>query len=240
MSKVRKRWLYAGAAVTTTVVAGLFIAATVLSRRFEPFIREQAIEYMSERFDSEVQIAALRIKMPKLSPINVLLNRGKGATARVEGQGISMRYRNAPDLPQLFSINKFILEVDLGTLFEDVKTVNFVRLDGMSIFVPPKGERKPLGDGRGARTKIRSRARRGIQSPDSKSRNSQRKIDNSPQGSLKDSSRILSAKSDAEVSRYWPSRWTTTRSSPIRNLPDRSTLWGHSDLGWPMIRAIRA
>ena len=76
---------------------------------------------MSERFNSEVQIAALEFKMPKLSPINVLLNRGKGETARVEGQGISMRYRNAPDLPQLFSINKFILEIDLGTLFEDVR-----------------------------------------------------------------------------------------------------------------------
>jgi hypothetical protein len=145
MSKVRKRWLYAGAAVTTAVVAGLFIAATVLSHRFEPFIRQQAIEYMSERFNSEVQIAALRVKMPKLSPINVLLSRGKGATARVEGQGISMRYRNAPDLPQLFAINKFILEIDLGTLFEDVKTVNFVRLDGMRINIPPKGERQPLG-----------------------------------------------------------------------------------------------
>ena len=45
-----------------------------------------------------------------------------------------MRYRNAPDLPQLFAINKFTLDVDLGTLFEDVKTVNFVRLDGMNIY----------------------------------------------------------------------------------------------------------
>jgi hypothetical protein len=146
MSKVRKRWLYAGVAVTTVGIAALFIAASVLSRRFEPFVREQAIQYMSERFDSDVKIATLRIKMPKLSPLNVLLTHGKGVTARVEGEGISMRYRNAPDLPQLFAINKFTLDVDLGTLFEDVKTVNFVRLDGMNIFVPPKGERKPLGE----------------------------------------------------------------------------------------------
>lgn len=145
MSKVRKRWLYAVVVVVAVGISALLIAARVLSHRFEPFIRDQAMQYMSERFDSDVQISALRIKMPKLSPINVLLRRGKGATARVEGEGISMRYRNAPELPQLFAIRKFTLDVDLGTLFEDEKTVDLVRLEGMNIYVPPKGERRALG-----------------------------------------------------------------------------------------------
>ena len=165
MSKVRKRWLYAGVAVTTVGIAALFIAASVLSRRFEPFVREQAIQYMSERFDSDVKIATLRIKMPKLSPLNVLLKHGKGVTARVEGEGISMRYRNAPDLPQLFAINKFTLDVDLGTLFEDVKTVNSCGWTEWRFSFPPKGERKPLGES-GTEPQPEPEPAR-IQSPDS-------------------------------------------------------------------------
>src|SRR4051794_9774106 len=145
MSRVRKRWLYGISAAVGVIILALMIAASVLARRFEPFIREQAISYMSERFDCNVELAALRIRMPKLSPINVLLAKGRGATVHVEGEGISMRYRNAPDLPQLFAIRKFSLEVDLGTLFADEKVVNAVRLDGMEIHVPPKGERRALG-----------------------------------------------------------------------------------------------
>src|SRR3982751_6928027 len=119
MTQRKKRWLYAAGGVTVVTIAGLVIAASVLSRRFEPFIREQAIAYMSQHFNCDVELAALRIKMPKLSPINVLLTRGKGASARVEGEGIAMRYKGVPsDAPPLFRIRDFSLTVDLGTLFD--------------------------------------------------------------------------------------------------------------------------
>lgn len=136
--------MYGIAALAAVALIAVLIAARVLAQRFEPFIREQAVRYMSERFDSEVELAALRIRMPKLSPINLLLKRGKGASARVEGEGISMRYRSAPDRPKLFAIRKFNLDVDLGALFEEQKIVNQVRLEGMEIFIPPKGERGPM------------------------------------------------------------------------------------------------
>jgi hypothetical protein len=145
MTVRKKRWLYAVAGVSVVTIAGLAIAASVLSRRFEPFIREQAIAYMSERFNCDVELAALRIKMPKLSPLNVLLKHGRGAMAHVEGQGIAMRYKGAPaDAPPLFRIRDFSLKVDLGTLFDEHKTVDEVVLNGMEINVPPKGERQPL------------------------------------------------------------------------------------------------
>ena len=146
MTTRKKRWIYAVAGVSVVTIAGLAIAASVLSRRFEPFIREQAILYMSERFNCDVELAALRIKMPKLSPVNVLLTRGRGASARVEGEGIAMRYKGAPaGSPPVFRIRDFSLKVDLGTLFDETKKVDEVVLEGMEINVPPKGERKPLG-----------------------------------------------------------------------------------------------
>src|SRR5918993_4619127 len=96
MTVKKKRWLIGLTGVGVLTIAGLAIAASVLSRRFEPFIREQAVQYMSERFNCDVELAALRIQMPKLSPINLLLRRGRGASARVEGEGIAMKYKESP------------------------------------------------------------------------------------------------------------------------------------------------
>jgi hypothetical protein len=163
MSKRRKRWLYAAAGLTIATVVGLAIAASVLSRRFEPFIREQAISYLSERFQCDVEMAKLRIKMPKMSPLNVLLRKGKGASAGVEAEGVALRYRDAPaDTPPLFRMRRFNLKVDLGTLFDPVKTVDEVVLEGMEINVPPKGERRALtarnpGEDKGSAAEIHIR-----------------------------------------------------------------------------------
>lgn len=144
LSKRQKRWIYGISGTVGVILIALSIAVSILSRRFEPMIREQAIQYMSERFHSDVKLAALRIKMPKLSPIRVLLQRGRGAVARVEGEGISMRYKESPDLPELFAINRFHFEVDLGSLVDDTKTIDVVELEGMKIHIPPKGERRSL------------------------------------------------------------------------------------------------
>jgi hypothetical protein len=130
MTQRKKRWLYVAGGVTVVTIAGLAIAASVLSRRFEPFIREQAVAYMSERFNCDVELAALRIRMPKLSPINVLLTRGKGASARVEGEGIAMRYKGVPsDTPPLFRIRQFSFQSFVSRAFRFVRD-KLPRFDG--------------------------------------------------------------------------------------------------------------
>src|SRR5687767_5423047 len=147
MSKTGKRWLLGtGLAVLFGAIA-LFVLASVFSKRFEPFIRDQAVAYMRERFDSDVELADLRIHMPKTSTLRLLMSRGRGASAHVEGAGISMRSRGARDLPPLFSIKKFSFDVDLETLLVGTKTVKLVTLEAMEITIPPKGERPKIGAG---------------------------------------------------------------------------------------------
>jgi hypothetical protein len=145
MSKRRKRWLYAIGGITATIIIALVVAASILARRFEPFLRDQAVAYLSERFHSHVELASLKVRLPKFSPLNVLLRHGRGTSARVEGTGISMRYRDAPELSYLFKIEKFDFAVDLGSLFEDQTIVNHVDVDGMEINIPPKEDRRPMG-----------------------------------------------------------------------------------------------
>jgi len=102
ITKRKRRWIIGISTAVVLTFIGLVVAASVLSKRFEPFIREQALQYMRERFDADVELGALRIQMPKASPLAVLLNRGRGTSARVEADGVSMRYRGVPDMPPLF------------------------------------------------------------------------------------------------------------------------------------------
>jgi hypothetical protein len=140
----KRRWIIGISAAVVLTFVGLIIAASILSKRFEPFIREQALAYLRNRFDADVELAALRIRMPKASPLALLLNRGRGSSARVEAEGISLRYPGVTDLPPLFKMNKVGFHVDLGTLFSDANTIKLVTIDGMEINVPPKGRRQNI------------------------------------------------------------------------------------------------
>jgi hypothetical protein len=65
-----------------------------------------------------------------------------------------MRFGGDRSLPPLFTIKKVFFTVDLGTLVESRKSVNFVSLDGMEINVPPKGERTNSGGDSGANSNV--------------------------------------------------------------------------------------
>ena len=69
-----------------------YITVSRLSRRFEPYLREQAIEYLQKRFNSDVQIASLKVRLPRTSPIRLVLTHGRGAHRPRRG----LRDRAAP------------------------------------------------------------------------------------------------------------------------------------------------
>ena len=143
----KRKWLIRIAVATMLGIVALFVTASILARRFEPYIRELAIEYLSKRFDSDVELATLRVHLPKTSPLRLLLTKGRGALAHVEGEGISLRHKGRRDLPPMFAMKKLRFEVDLGMLFDTPRTVQSVLLQGMEISIPPKGERPELSAG---------------------------------------------------------------------------------------------
>lgn len=142
----------AGAAVLVLVAAGV-IAANILSRRFEPYVRQQAIEYLQKRFGSDVELRALRVRLPRMSPWRLLTTRGRGSIARVDGEGLTMRLRGRPELPPIFAIRKFAFEIDPGKLMDATRTVPLVTLHGMEIHIPPRGERRAKQAAPGAQSK---------------------------------------------------------------------------------------
>lgn len=133
---------FGGAAIV--VLIGLIIAGARLSHRIEPFIRDQAEQYLRDRFRADVQIASLRVRLPTISPLTMLFTRGRGTVATVTGEGIVMRMRDHPDSPRLFSIRKFVTTIDVGQLFDSPKHVPVVTVTGLEINIPPKGQRPDL------------------------------------------------------------------------------------------------
>jgi hypothetical protein len=150
MTRRNRNWLILiSLVIGVGALAGtaLVVAAHRFANRIEPYIREQAILYLQRRFDSEVEVAALRISLPHFSQVKLLLNRGRGIKARVEGEGVSLRHKGRHDVPPLFVMEKFTCDLDLGTLFDTPKTVPSVTIEGMKINIPPKGERPDFHNG---------------------------------------------------------------------------------------------
>jgi hypothetical protein len=116
----------------------LYYSAKQLAARFEPYIREQATTYLRDRFDADVELGALRVNLPKFSPVALWMNKGRGSTAAVEADNVVLRRSNAAPL---LNIKRFSFTADLGKLFDPEKKVSLVVLDGLEIYIPPKGER---------------------------------------------------------------------------------------------------
>ena len=140
----QKKWLVSGVLVFAAILAGVLISASILARRVEPSIRKEAIEYLRERFDSEVELANLQIHVPPGLPLRLLFGGGRGSLAQVEGSHLVLRHRGRTDVPPLFAIERFQFDVDIGALIDNPKTVSRVTLDGLEIQIPPKGERPNL------------------------------------------------------------------------------------------------
>ena len=149
MSRREKFVAGSGVAVIALLI-GLIVAGSILSRRIEPYIRQQAEQYLRTRFHADVRIASLQVRLPGLSPLRMLLTRGRGTVATVEGRDIVMRMTGRPDAPPLFAVQKFVTAIDIGALGDSVQHVSVVVISGLEIAIPPKGERPDLRSGKGA------------------------------------------------------------------------------------------
>ena len=89
MTARRRNWIVALVLAAVLLVAALLIAASLVAARIEPFARQTAILYLSQRFQSDVQLQSMHLRLPGTSALRLFLTRGRGISARVEGQGLS-------------------------------------------------------------------------------------------------------------------------------------------------------
>ena len=103
--------------------AGLYVYWFVTT--LDPRARQRVVSALEDRFDADVDLKSLKIS---------LLPR-----PGVTGEGLAIRHKNWTDPQPLISIRKFYAATDFGTLVNRRNHVDVVRLDGLTIYIPPRG-----------------------------------------------------------------------------------------------------
>lgn len=120
------------AAVFATVV-GIWAHHT---HPLDAYIKRKAVNVMRKRFNSDLDLTSLRVSvLPRL---------------RIEGTGLTLRYRGRTDVPPLMAVRKFSLDLSWkGEFFLDANWLGFsnrpphfhiLRLEGLQINIPPREE----------------------------------------------------------------------------------------------------
>jgi hypothetical protein len=142
MTATRRNWVVAICVTALLLATGFAVAASHLAKRIEPQARQEAIRYLSQRFDADVQLEERHIRLPKTSLLHLLLTRGRGISARVEGQNLSVRLRKPATAP-LFVISQFSGDVRLDSLLHPPVVVSQISIDEMRIQVPLRSNPPP-------------------------------------------------------------------------------------------------
>jgi hypothetical protein len=140
MKRRLPRWLLWTAGCLALVCIALGTAAWLAARHFQPFVREQAVSYLADKFGAGVELGSFHVSVTVGSPWKL-----ETAVLRVTGGDVV--------LPPLIKVGKFRLEADLGALWKTPRRVREVRIEQVEINIPPK-ERRPAIAPSGAPTPV--------------------------------------------------------------------------------------
>jgi hypothetical protein len=143
-----KKWLLAIAALVLLATTAAFFYARNLTSQWEPMARKQLIEYLENRFDSSVEVGRLDFKVPVASPWKLLTEGVDGNIIEASGENFKLRYQRRTDIPPLIEFRRISLKADLRILYKGPRVIQLVKLDGLRITMPPKGQR-PKADAPG-------------------------------------------------------------------------------------------
>lgn len=107
--------------------AALFVTFAIYFRRAEPILKQRVIDTLATRFDARVELDNFRAS----------IWRG----FEITGGGLKV-YPNQLEAPQpLFSADRFTFRATWRDLLRTPMHIGTVRVTGLTIYIPPKGER---------------------------------------------------------------------------------------------------
>jgi len=125
-SSPRPKWPYA-AAVLLGILAGFVLFAFFRARNIEDRTRQWVITQLQQRFDSEVDLDELHVKLfPQMG---------------VYGDGLSIRYHNRRDLPPMFRVQRFSFNLGVLGILRAPRHIAGIYVENMTITIPPRGEK---------------------------------------------------------------------------------------------------
>ncbi len=122
---MRKFVAYA-AVVLCLLLTGGGIYVNRYLRSISPRIKQRVIAALEDRFDGDVTIDSLKVAIyPEPNAV---------------GEGITIRHRQWPEREPLLHIKRFYARTDFATLVDRSNRVSLVRLEGLTIHLPPRGQ----------------------------------------------------------------------------------------------------
>lgn len=131
-----RKWLLRGAIALALLILVAAVAGWRVAKRFEPFIREQAIAYLEDRFGTGVELRSLKVSVRFLSPW-----KPRAARLVIRGDGVKLPFRGRSDLPPLFAAEAFSVQTTLGAVWDSPRHIHDVRLQKLEINIPPREQR---------------------------------------------------------------------------------------------------
>ena len=117
--------------IVISLIVIAIVALTVTEIHLSnPYLHKKVVEMLQEKFHANVE----------LMEFHVYLFPG----ARIEGAGLALRHEGRTDVPPLISINEFSAEAGILGLLGKPWKISQVKLKGLVIQIPPKGERQKL------------------------------------------------------------------------------------------------
>ena len=115
-------WVVGGAVFAVIVMC--IAASVVVSRR----ARVWAEEWMTHQYNSKVELSAFRVTIP--FPI-----------VQCEGDNLVLHFKGRQDLPPLIAVRRFTMRTSLRQILGGQRRIEYLRLEGLQINVPPREER---------------------------------------------------------------------------------------------------
>jgi hypothetical protein len=134
-------WVGAIVVLIGLALGGLLIYISRQMGSLDAVLRERAIEYLSNRFDAQVELREIHVHLPRHNLFTSLFRRGRGLLAEVDGAGLLVRYHQRADLPPMFQIQSFRASIGFEGLLRPSRRVAGLKVEGMEINIPPREDR---------------------------------------------------------------------------------------------------
>jgi hypothetical protein len=127
-----RKWLVRSLSAFLAIFLALGLASWILARHFEPFVRDQAIRYLEDRFGTGVELPDFHVAISLGSPMAF-----RTATLTASGRGLVLPYREPTGCPPLIRVGKFQLKSEIAALWYAPRHIREIDLQDLEINIPP-------------------------------------------------------------------------------------------------------
>jgi hypothetical protein len=122
-----RKWLVVPAVLLVVILSAMGLLFW-RARKMDGALRQLIVRALSEQFQGRVELGAVHVTgFPRLG---------------VSGEDLSIHFDDRQDLPPLIHVDKFNFGLGLLAILRLPRHISSVQLDGMTITIPPRGERR--------------------------------------------------------------------------------------------------